>query len=214
MGIRMKWNKPQILRSPFIAILLLTLSVWRPANAAVDITFEELSQLSGETTEKVTEIRLAREAARERGFRLATYGGTSREVADFIISKVNELGSVAKYRTWLAGKERIHLLDFHKINSDLDFMVIPIGTNGDRSHVGELIHIIHRDFLFNIDMTSCQFCRGEIKVVSAVMEKAAIDKILNHLGLPTETPIIHPARPPPQAELDFTQVPSSDFSDF
>jgi len=52
------------------------------------------------------------------------------------------------------------------------------------------------------DITQCQFCRGEVKVVAAILEKAAIEKILNHLGLPTEPPVIHPARPPPQTSFD------------
>ena len=68
--------------------------------------------------------------------------------------------------------------------------------------------------VFKIDVTECQFCRGEVKVLAAVLERKAIEKILNHLGLPTEPPTIHPARPPPQAQFDgFTQIPNSDFSD-
>jgi Putative transposase/Transposase zinc-binding domain len=56
--------------------------------------------------------------------------------------------------------------------------------------------------VFNIDITQCQFCRAEVKVLAAVLEKTAIEKILNHLRLPTEPPVIHPARPPPQASFD------------
>ena len=56
--------------------------------------------------------------------------------------------------------------------------------------------------VFKIDVTRCQFCRGEIKIVAAILEKKAVEKILNHLGLPTEPPIIHLARPPPQTEFD------------
>jgi hypothetical protein len=69
--------------------------------------------------------------------------------------------------------------------------------------------------VFKIDITECQFCRGEVKVVAAIMEKAVIENILKHLGLPNEPPIISPARPPPQRSLDDcaqSQVP--DFSDF
>ena len=60
------------------------------------------------------------------------------------------------------------------------------------------------------DITQCQFCRGEVKVVAAILEKAAIEKILNHLGLPTEPPVIRPARPPPQTSFDDFD-PSVDF---
>jgi len=64
--------------------------------------------------------------------------------------------------------------------------------------------------VFKIDITHCQFCRGEVKVVAAILEKAAIEKILKHLGLPTEPPVIRPARPPPQTSFDELD-PSRDF---
>lgn len=56
--------------------------------------------------------------------------------------------------------------------------------------------------VFNIDITQCQFCHGEVKVVAAILERKAIEKILNHLGLPVDPPVIHPARPPPQQTFD------------
>ena len=69
--------------------------------------------------------------------------------------------------------------------------------------------------VFKVDITECQFCRGEVKVVAAIMEKAVIERILKHLNLPTEQPAIHPARPPPQQSLDdYPQSPGPDFSDF
>ncbi len=64
--------------------------------------------------------------------------------------------------------------------------------------------------VFKIDITQCQFCRGEVKMVAAILEKAAIEKILNHLGLPTEPPVIRPARPPPQTSFNEFD-PSLDF---
>ena len=56
--------------------------------------------------------------------------------------------------------------------------------------------------VFKVDVTLCRFCRGEIKVVAAIMERTAIEKILSHLGLPTEPPAICPARSPPQQVFD------------
>lgn len=56
--------------------------------------------------------------------------------------------------------------------------------------------------VFQVDVTLCQFCRGEIKVVAAIMERTAIEKILSHLGLPTQPPVIFPARSPPQQRFD------------
>ena len=70
--------------------------------------------------------------------------------------------------------------------------------------------------VFKIDVTQCQFCRGEVKIIAAILERTAIEKILNHLGLPSEPPLISSARPPPQASFDgFDQSQeSSHLSDF
>ena len=56
--------------------------------------------------------------------------------------------------------------------------------------------------VFQVDVTLCRFCTGEIKVVAAILEKTAIEKILSHLGIPTDPPVICPARSPPQQEFD------------
>ena len=69
--------------------------------------------------------------------------------------------------------------------------------------------------VFKIDVTQCQYCRGDVKVVAAVLQKTAIEQILKHLGLPTEVPVISPARAPPQIQMDdFYPIPSQDFNDF
>lgn len=69
--------------------------------------------------------------------------------------------------------------------------------------------------VFKIDVTKCLYCRGEVKVVGAILERAAIEKILNHLGLPADVPVISPARAPPQTQMDdFYNIPSQDFTDF
>ena len=66
--------------------------------------------------------------------------------------------------------------------------------------------------VFKVDVTKCQFCHGKVKVLAAILERAAIEKILNHLALPVEPPIIKPARPPPQGEFDvFDQGQHSEF---
>jgi hypothetical protein len=57
---------------------------------------------------------------------------------------------------------------------------------------------------FDLDLTRCEVCKSEnIKIIAAILEKHAIEKILTHLGLPTETPKLHPARPPPQSHFDW-----------
>ena len=55
---------------------------------------------------------------------------------------------------------------------------------------------------FQIDITKCEHCGGQTKVVADIMEKRAIVKILSHLLLPIEPPTTHPARAPPQTKFD------------
>ena len=58
--------------------------------------------------------------------------------------------------------------------------------------------------VFDVDLKRCQLCHSEnVKVTAAIMDKKVIDKILSHLGIPTEAPKLHPARPPPQSHFDW-----------
>lgn len=57
--------------------------------------------------------------------------------------------------------------------------------------------------VFGIDMESCAHCGGKMELLSAIMETAAIEKILKHLGRPFKPPDIAPARYQEQASLDF-----------
>lgn len=84
------------------------------------------------------------------------------------------------------------------------------GSNEKRMSWAKLLNRV-----FKIDVTKCQYCRGDVKVVAAVLQRTAIEQILKHLGLPTEVPSISPARAPPQIQMDdFYQIPSQDFNDF
>jgi len=44
-------------------------------------------------------------------------------------------------------------------------------------------------------------------IVAAGTSRAGVARILEHLGLPTEAPTFHAARPPPQAELPLDAAP-------
>lgn len=69
--------------------------------------------------------------------------------------------------------------------------------------------------VFKIDVTKCKFCKEDVKVVAAVLQRTAIEEILKHLGLPTQVPVISPARAPPQLQMDdFHQIPSTHANDF
>lgn len=56
--------------------------------------------------------------------------------------------------------------------------------------------------VFNIDISVCPKCRGNIKIIAAIEDPQVIKKILNHLGLPSTAPAISPARGPPQSDQE------------
>ena len=61
--------------------------------------------------------------------------------------------------------------------------------------------------VFDIDITVCSRCRGNIKIIAAIEDPKVIKKILNHMGLPSSAPPLLPARGPPSSNQEdmFTQ---------
>ena len=58
--------------------------------------------------------------------------------------------------------------------------------------------------VFNIDISLCSKCAGQIKIVAAIEDPKVIKKILEHLGLPWTAPRLAQARgPPPADQSDF-----------
>jgi hypothetical protein len=62
--------------------------------------------------------------------------------------------------------------------------------------------------VFLVDVLDCPRCHGRMRVIAAVMQAEATEKILRHLGLPAEPPRILPPRAPPQADLFGAEQPS------
>jgi len=52
--------------------------------------------------------------------------------------------------------------------------------------------------VFNIDVSKCNKCSGNMKIIAAIEDPKVIKKILAHLGLPTKAPTPWPARGPPE----------------
>jgi hypothetical protein len=48
--------------------------------------------------------------------------------------------------------------------------------------------------VFDIDIEHCPHCGGTMKIIAAILERAAITKILDHLGLPARAPPRAPAQ--------------------
>jgi hypothetical protein len=51
---------------------------------------------------------------------------------------------------------------------------------------------------FGFDVLACEKCGGRLKLIALIEQPAVIEKILTHLGLPTEGPRPCPARAPPE----------------
>ena len=50
---------------------------------------------------------------------------------------------------------------------------------------------------FGLDVLACPRCGGRLRLIALIEEAAVIQRILRHLGVPTEIPAARPARAPP-----------------
>lgn len=57
--------------------------------------------------------------------------------------------------------------------------------------------------VFKSDIAACPDCGGELKIIAAITQPSAINKLLTHFGLPT--------RAPPRAPAKFSLLHSFDF---
>ncbi|MCP3870604.1 MAG: hypothetical protein GY703_21435 [Gammaproteobacteria bacterium] len=49
-----------------------------------------------------------------------------------------------------------------------------------------------------------------MRLIAFILEAEVVEKILSHIGEPTEPPVVLPARAPPQMAMDFDQVAQVD----
>ena len=54
---------------------------------------------------------------------------------------------------------------------------------------------------FGFDVLECPRCGGRLQLIAVIEDPAVIERILRHLGLPTDIPEARPARPPPMPFL-------------
>ena len=57
--------------------------------------------------------------------------------------------------------------------------------------------------VFNVDVEICSKCGGKMEIIAAIEDPKVIRKILDHNGLPTKPPSLHPARGPPSQQRHF-----------
>jgi hypothetical protein len=48
--------------------------------------------------------------------------------------------------------------------------------------------------VFNLDLTHCPHCEGQLSIIAAILQRQAIEKILSHVGLEAQPPPRAPAR--------------------
>jgi hypothetical protein len=60
--------------------------------------------------------------------------------------------------------------------------------------------------VFEHDVLVCPACAGPRSIIAAVTDLDATQAILQHLGLPTESPAAKPARAPPPTDFEFDHV--------
>jgi len=70
---------------------------------------------------------------------------------------------------------------------------------GRRSTTTTTVKLLRRSFEF--DVLECPRCGGRLQLIAVIEDPAVIERILRHLGLPTDIPEARPARPPPMPFL-------------
>ena len=109
----------------------------------------------------------------------------------------------------LVPRPRLNLIRFHGVlapNAKLRAEIIP-GSKKNKSNASDTnddvppspasVRISWARLLkrvFEIDIERCPHCGGNMKIIAALLEKATITKILDHLGLPVRAPPRAPAQ--------------------
>jgi hypothetical protein len=73
----------------------------------------------------------------------------------------------------------------------------PMQTKGYRLLWAKLLARVFRE-----QVLVCPSCRGPRTIIATITDLDVAVTILDHLGLPTEQPVLQTARAPPQLELD------------
>ncbi len=56
----------------------------------------------------------------------------------------------------------------------------------------------------------CPRCGEPMRIIAFILDRPVIERILEHVGEPTEAPSVLPARSPPQGEFAFNQDAGTD----
>ncbi len=106
----------------------------------------------------------------------------------------------------LVPRPRVHLVRYHGIlapHAASRSQVVPIREHKSISKSKRMSWAQLLKRVFDVDVSVCFSCQGNVKIIAAILERAVIIKILTHLKLPTYPPTIAAARAPPQASVFF-----------
>jgi len=59
---------------------------------------------------------------------------------------------------------------------------------------------------FRLQMKVCEHCGGRMRIVAAITDAASIKTYLDGVGVSSRVLKPHPARPPPQTEIEYDEV--------
>ncbi len=57
--------------------------------------------------------------------------------------------------------------------------------------------------VFGLEVLRCSVCRRKRSLMSVILNRTVIVRVLSHLGFDSDPPTIQPARAPPQIEFGF-----------
>jgi len=70
------------------------------------------------------------------------------------------------------------------------------GAKSSRAGAYQWAELMRRTF--GLDVVACPRCDGRLRLVALIEQASVVQRILRHLGLPTEVPEARPARAPPR----------------
>ena len=83
----------------------------------------------------------------------------------------------------------------------------PQVSNSEKLHHRSLSHYLWHQLLariYEVFPLVCPICHAEMRIIAFVTDASTIQKILGHIGWPTQPPTISPARGPPLWEAAMT----------
>ncbi len=79
----------------------------------------------------------------------------------------------------------------------------PDSTTGRQAASLLLGRYRQRVYIYECLPLTCEKCGQPMRLIAFIMEPPVVEKILKHIGEPTEPPAVLPARAPPQMEIGY-----------